>query len=69
MRRLVQFRYYSRLFWRKQKEWVMSKTETALIVLVMLILAFGIWFIFSGAIWSFVSYFETLLYPELHTPK
>ncbi|CAM4052230.1 Ecr family regulatory small membrane protein [Pluralibacter gergoviae] len=47
----------------------MSKTETALIVLVMLILAFGIWFIFSGAIWSFVSYFETLLYPELHTPK
>lgn len=46
----------------------MSKTETALIVLVLLILGFGTWFIFSGAIWTFVSYFETLLYPDLHTP-
>lgn len=47
----------------------MSKTETVLIVLVVLILSFGIWFIFSGEIWSFVSYFENLLYPEIHIPE
>ncbi|WP_297203051.1 Ecr family regulatory small membrane protein [uncultured Pluralibacter sp.] len=47
----------------------MSKTEIALIVLLVLIIGFGIWFIFSGAIWEFVSYCETLLYPEINSPR
>lgn len=47
----------------------MSKTEIALIILVVLILVCGIWFIFSDHIWVLVSYLETLLYPEIVTPE
>ncbi|WP_330983595.1 MULTISPECIES: Ecr family regulatory small membrane protein [Enterobacterales] len=47
----------------------MSKTEIALIIIVLLILAVCVWFIFSNLIWVMVSYLETLLYPEIVTPE
>jgi hypothetical protein len=47
----------------------MSKTEIALIILVVLVLIIGFWFIFSNQIWIFVSYLETLLYPDIVTPQ
>lgn len=48
---------------------VMSKTEIILIILVVIILTFAIWFVFSNQIWVLVSYLETLLYPEIVTPE
>ncbi|HEX4502730.1 MAG TPA: Ecr family regulatory small membrane protein [Scandinavium sp.] len=47
----------------------MSKTEITLIILVVLVLIIGFWFIFSNQIWIFVSYLETLLYPDIVTPQ
>lgn len=47
----------------------MSKIEIALIILVLLILGVGIWFILSDQIWHMVSYLETLLYPDIVTPE
>ncbi|MRS16133.1 Ecr family regulatory small membrane protein [Enterobacteriaceae bacterium RIT691] len=47
----------------------MSKTEIILIILVVIILTFAIWFVFSNQIWVLVSYLETLLYPEIVTPE
>jgi hypothetical protein len=47
----------------------MSKTEIALIILVILLLVIGFWFILSNQIWVFVSYLETLLYPDIVTPQ
>jgi hypothetical protein len=47
----------------------MSKAEIALIILVVLLLIVGIWFIFSDQLWVLVGYLETLLYPEIVTPE
>ena len=53
----------------RRKILAMSKTEIALIILVLLILAVCVWFIFSNELWVMVSYLETLLYPEIVTPE
>ncbi|WP_165905611.1 Ecr family regulatory small membrane protein [Raoultella sp. BIGb0138] len=47
----------------------MSKTETVLLALVLVILLTALWFIFSGEIWALVSYLETQLYPSFVTPE
>lgn len=47
----------------------MSKTEIALLCLVMLVLLFGIWFVFSDQLWTLVGYLETLIYPTVVTPE
>ncbi|MEW5562161.1 Ecr family regulatory small membrane protein [Enterobacter asburiae] len=47
----------------------MSKTEIFLILLILVILIVGIWFIFSDQIWVLVSYLETLIYPDIVTPE
>lgn len=53
----------------RRKILAMSKTEIALIIIMLLILAVCVWFIFSNQIWVMVSYLETLLYPEIVTPE
>ncbi|MGE0970068.1 Ecr family regulatory small membrane protein [Klebsiella sp. WOUb02] len=47
----------------------MSKAEVALLAIVLIILTGSLWFIFSGEIWSLVSYLETQLYPSLVAPE
>ncbi|VDR26404.1 Uncharacterised protein [Raoultella terrigena] len=48
---------------------VMSKAEAVLLAIVLIILTASLWFIFSGEIWSLVSYLETQLYPSLVAPE
>lgn len=47
----------------------MGKTEVVMIILILLILGCGIWFVFSDQLWIMVSYLETLLYPWIVTPE
>ncbi|ADO48209.1 Ecr family regulatory small membrane protein [[Enterobacter] lignolyticus] len=47
----------------------MGKTEVIMIILILLILGCGIWFVFSDQLWTMVSYLETLLYPGIVTPE
>lgn len=46
----------------------MSKTEIILVLLFLIVLVLGVWFIFSDEIWTFVSEIETMLYPTIVTP-
>ncbi|MGX5009721.1 Ecr family regulatory small membrane protein [Enterobacter asburiae] len=41
----------------------MGKTELILTLIILLLIIFGLWFIFSGEIWYFVEYLENSLYP------
>ena len=41
----------------------MGKTEIILTLIILLLIIFGFWFIFSGEIWYFVEYLENTLYP------
>ncbi|WP_148097667.1 Ecr family regulatory small membrane protein [Trabulsiella odontotermitis] len=47
----------------------MSKMEIVLLLLVLVILIFGIWFIFSDTIWVAVSAIESRLYPAIVAPE
>jgi hypothetical protein len=46
----------------------MSKSEIALLVIVIIILLGALWFIFSGEIWL-VCYLESQLYPSIVAPE
>ncbi|WP_447206901.1 Ecr family regulatory small membrane protein [Enterobacter huaxiensis] len=46
----------------------MGKTEIILILIILSLIIFGFWFIFSGEIWVLVSYFEHCLYPTIEAP-
>jgi len=46
----------------------MQKTEIALLILVLLVLTFGLWFVLSGKVMVVISWLETLLYPAIVTP-
>ncbi|AOO55364.1 hypothetical protein AN237_02200 [Raoultella ornithinolytica] len=48
---------------------VMSKSEIALLVIVIIILLGALWFIFSGEIWTLVCYLESRLYPSIVAPE
>ncbi len=41
----------------------MGKTEIILTIIILLLIIFGFWFIFSGEIWYFVAFLENTLYP------
>jgi hypothetical protein len=47
----------------------MSKSEIALLVIVIIILLGALWFIFSGEIWNLVCYLEPQLYPSIVAPE
>ncbi|MGN2424808.1 MULTISPECIES: Ecr family regulatory small membrane protein [Klebsiella] len=47
----------------------MSKSEIALLVIVIIILLAALWFIFSGEVWALVSYLESQLYPSFTAPE
>ncbi|HDR2159420.1 TPA: Ecr family regulatory small membrane protein [Enterobacter cancerogenus] len=46
----------------------MGKTELILILIIICLIIFGLWFIFSGEIWYFVAYLENTLYPTIEAP-
>ncbi|WP_146745745.1 Ecr family regulatory small membrane protein [Enterobacter sp. ECC-175] len=46
----------------------MGKTELILILIITCLIIFGLWFIFSGEIWIWVSYLENSLYPTIEAP-
>ncbi|MGG5837591.1 MULTISPECIES: Ecr family regulatory small membrane protein [Enterobacteriaceae] len=46
----------------------MGKTETILILIILCVIIFGLWFIFSGEIWVLVNYLENSLYPSISAP-
>ncbi|MFL4366794.1 Ecr family regulatory small membrane protein [Enterobacter asburiae] len=41
----------------------MGKTEIILTLIILLLIIFGLWFIFSGEIWYLVEFLENSLYP------
>ena len=41
----------------------MGKTEIILTFIILLLIIFGFWFIFSGEIWYLVEFLENSLYP------
>ena len=43
----------------------MQKTEIALLVLVLLVLTFGLWFVLSGNVLAVIGWLENLLYPAI----
>ncbi|WP_434640190.1 Ecr family regulatory small membrane protein [Klebsiella sp. I138] len=47
----------------------MSKSEVVLLAIVIIILSSALWFIFSGEIWTLVSYLESQLYPSFVAPE
>ncbi|HAT1577622.1 TPA: Ecr family regulatory small membrane protein [Raoultella ornithinolytica] len=47
----------------------MSKSEIALLVIVIIILLGALWFIFSGEIWTLVCFLESQLYPSIVAPE
>ncbi|GEC67253.1 Uncharacterised protein [Raoultella terrigena] len=70
MHLILRFRYYHHFFVSVQVAIeVMSKAEAVLLAIVLIILTASLWFIFSGEIWSLVSYLETQLYPSLVAPE
>ncbi|ENA0608567.1 Ecr family regulatory small membrane protein [Enterobacter bugandensis] len=46
----------------------MGKTEIILILIILSLIIFGFWFLFSGEVWALVSYFEHCLYPTIEAP-
>jgi len=46
----------------------MGRTEIILIVIILSLIIFGFWFIFSGEIWYMVEYLENSIYPTIETP-
>jgi membrane protein YdbS with pleckstrin-like domain len=58
-----------RTFLKIQVAAVMSKTEIALLLLLVAVLAFGLWFIFSDQVWIVSSWIETWLYPAIEAPE
>ncbi|MDR9946634.1 Ecr family regulatory small membrane protein [Enterobacter sichuanensis] len=46
----------------------MGKTEIILTIIILLLIIFGFWFIFSGEIWYFVAFLENTLYPTFDSP-
>ena len=46
----------------------MQKTEIALLILVLVVLTFGLWFVLSGKVLVVIGWLETLLYPAIVTP-
>lgn len=45
----------------------MQKTEIALLVLALMVLTFGLWFVLSGNVLTVISWLETLLYPAIES--
>ena len=46
--------------------WVMSamgRTEIILTIIILMLIIFGFWFIFSGEIWLVAEYIENSIYP------
>ena len=41
----------------------MGKTEIILTTIILFVIIFGFWFIFSGEIWFLVEYLENSIYP------
>ncbi|EPL0393568.1 Ecr family regulatory small membrane protein [Enterobacter ludwigii] len=41
----------------------MGKTEIILTIIILFVIIFGFWFIFSGEIWFLVEYLENSIYP------
>ncbi|WP_420275054.1 Ecr family regulatory small membrane protein [Enterobacter asburiae] len=46
----------------------MGRTEIILTLIILLLIIFGFWFIFSGEIWYLVEFFENSLYPTFDAP-
>ena len=46
----------------------MGKTEIILTFIILLLIIFGFWFIFSGEIWHLVEFLENCLYPTFDAP-
>ncbi|MCG5044575.1 Ecr family regulatory small membrane protein [Enterobacteriaceae bacterium 155047] len=46
----------------------MGKTEAILILIILCVISFGLWFIFSDQIWLLVGYLENSLYPSISAP-
>ncbi|HDR2751664.1 MULTISPECIES: Ecr family regulatory small membrane protein [Enterobacter] len=46
----------------------MGKTELILILIILSLIIFGYWFIFSGEIWQLVEYLENSVYPSIEAP-
>ncbi len=46
----------------------MGKTEIILTLIILLLIIFGLWFIFSGEIWYLVEFLENSLYPTFDAP-
>ncbi|HGH4675751.1 TPA: Ecr family regulatory small membrane protein [Enterobacter bugandensis] len=46
----------------------MGKTEIILTLIIVLLIIFGLWFIFSGEIWYLVEFLENSLYPTFDVP-
>ena len=46
----------------------MGKTEIILTLIILLLIIFGFWFIFSGEIWHLVEFLENSLYPTFDAP-
>jgi hypothetical protein len=55
----------------KLVRWVksaMGKTEIILTLIILSLIIFGFWFIFSGEIWYLVEFLENSLYPTFDAP-
>ena len=46
----------------------MGKTEIILILIILSLIIFGFWIIFSGEIWYLVEYLENSIYPTIDAP-
>lgn len=46
----------------------MGKTEVILILIIISVIIFGFWFIFSGEMWHLVGLIESSLYPTIDAP-
>ncbi|UJD94824.1 MULTISPECIES: Ecr family regulatory small membrane protein [Enterobacteriaceae] len=46
----------------------MEKTEVILILIILVIIIFGLWFIFSGQMWHLAAFLENWLYPSIDAP-
>ncbi|SAG73354.1 Ecr family regulatory small membrane protein [Enterobacter asburiae] len=46
----------------------MGKIEIILTLIILLLIIFGFWFIFSGEIWHLVEFLENSLYPTFDAP-
>lgn len=46
----------------------MGKTEVILILIILSVIIFGLWFIFSGEMWHLAGYLESSLYPAIDAP-